>query len=208
MRERFLMELFQCKTRPLNVEDKFSEFLSGGFVAIGYPKLGDLTGLNKQDIRERLERVYHEDPAQTRYHLGMVNAFCNTMSPGDIVLIEDRNNGNVHVGVLGVYCFIGELDDIGLSHQRPVDWKAVIPRSELTPELKEFIRNRPIVTQFKHPIEVAKLERYINQQLVTTSTETNDLLRKAISILAEEMESKDVERKTRAAIAFLHYYKS
>ncbi|MEK4045677.1 hypothetical protein NSU18_18670 [Paenibacillus sp. FSL H8-0048] len=202
------MELFQCKTYPLNVEDKFNEFVTGGFIAIGYPGLDDLCGLNKQEIRERLERVYHENPARTRYHLGMVNAFCNSMSPGDFVLIEDRNNGNVHVGVLGAYSFKGNLDDVGLSHQRSVDWKAVIPRSELTTELKEFIRNRPSITQFKHPIEVAKLERYLNQQPATLGAETNELLSKALSILSEEMDSKDTERKIRAAIALLQYLKS
>lgn len=68
-------------------KDKFKEFMSENYIAIGWPDVGDINGSSKQDISTKLSKHYPELNDQAR---GLTTGFLtrfSKMNPGDIILI-------------------------------------------------------------------------------------------------------------------------
>ena len=89
-------------------------------------------------------------------HLGNVNAFVNTMKEDDIVLIAE--NEWVHIGKLEKYEYKSEYKLDGMCHRRSVNWLGKVKKDNLNEHVRELLRNRSIVTKFKHPSDIAELE--------------------------------------------------
>src|SRR4051794_40585776 len=90
------VNIFQMKSKPHGIE-RFNEFVgtkeSGpSFIAIGWPGIGDLTNVSKDEIRERLEKKYNYQGQQLATYLGAVNAFVNTIKKEDLVLISNNHD--------------------------------------------------------------------------------------------------------------------
>lgn len=209
------------KTRPEEIE-RLPEFLTLdenglGFVAIGWPGIGDLTDCSRDEIRGRLEREYrYRNPRHLGYDLGVVNGFVNTMNPDDIVLIRDGEN--VWIGILGVYHYEPERDyKGGMPHQRKVKWVASVPKRELNEKVQLFIANRNTVSQFPHPNEETGLDAIISHggnrlqpSIVLRSTRefAPSVIDKAKTTLEEYLSSPDENLRIRAAIAILELSKT
>lgn len=200
------MNIFQIKTQPHGIERK-EFFLNEGFVSIGYPNIGDLTNVDKDDIRERLHQEYGWESSQLGNHLGVVNAFVHTMEEGDIVLIVD--NEWVHIGELGKYKYEEQYESEGMCHRRYVKWIDKVEKYKLNEHVKELLRNRSIVTKFKHPYDVADLESVLNRNVSLTANINidEDIANKAIETLKNALNSEDEEIRVRAAIGILNYLK-
>ncbi|SES08114.1 hypothetical protein [Salipaludibacillus aurantiacus] len=196
------MKLFQMKSKP-HGKERLEEFLEKGYVAIGWPGIGDLSGVSKQELKERLEKKYGYQGQQLGTYLGAVNAFVNTMDKNDLVLISDGEYA--HLGIVGSYEYEKDYDndEYGICHQREVKWTATINKDELPENVTELLRNRGTITQFKHPVESAGLDRYLTSK-ETLSVET---LEKALSIVEKELNSKDLDRRFNAAVELLRFVK-
>jgi 5-methylcytosine-specific restriction protein B len=96
----------------------------GDCVAIGWGKLGDLSGLDAtRDGRDRLQNLLAErhpaNPSVTGRARNQVMNFLTAMAEGDVVLAAD---GGTVLGigrVTGEYAFDGSSD---FPHRRPVEW--------------------------------------------------------------------------------------
>lgn len=199
------MNIFQMKAKP-HGHDKLDEFLSQDYVCIGWPGIGDLTGVSKDEIRERLASKYEETGHKLGYSLGQVNAFVNTMEENDIVLI--RNKEMVHIGEVGEYQYKEEFDNDadGLCHRRSVEWGEVVPFSKLKTDIQGFVKNRHTISQFPEEIESEDIEAFLYKKEALTKDEGEKLdvlFKEALDILQEELKSENPDRRLKAASALI-----
>lgn len=199
------MNVFQMKTKPHGIE-RIQEFLNENFVCIGWPGIGELDQVGKDEIRSRLARIYKISGHQLGNKLGQVNCFVNTVRKGDIILITEKDW--VHIGVLGDYDYKENYDNDmhGMCHTRPVEWKTSVKINELEASIQQLLKNRNTICQFPDPVETSGLEKYLNKQASiskTNSSKLNDLFEDALKVLEDELKSSDPDRRLKAATELL-----
>ncbi|WDL98490.1 hypothetical protein [Alicyclobacillus sp. ALC3] len=148
-----------------------------------------------------VEAYPDDESAQIRFHLGVINAFVNTIvAERDLILVEDKSDPVTYVGIAGEYEYVGDTESVrlGLTHRRHVDWRAKVPKSDLVPEVQELLRNRPTITQFKYPQSVAMLDWVFDTEAKLDGTA--DLVHQALEVLKDDMgQTEDPLRRTLAA---------
>lgn len=200
------MNIFQIKTQPHGTE-RIDLFIKQGFVCIGYPGIGDLTNVDKDEIRDRLQQQYKWTGSQLGNHLGIVNAFVNTMKKDDSVLINE--NEWVHIGKLDDYKYDSNFESEGMCHRRNVTWIGKVKRDSLNEYVRELLRNRSIVTKFKHPADIAELDKALeNNPAKSTNIKIDEeILTRAIQVLNIALQSENEEIRVKAALGLLQYSK-
>lgn len=122
-------------------------------MCIGWPGIGDLDQVDKDELRERLAETY-----KTSGHklgniliLGQVNCFVNTIRNGDLILITDKSWA--HIGILGDYDYKDKYDnDVdGMCHRRPVEWRAHVKIDDLGASIQQLLKNQNTICQFPAP---------------------------------------------------------
>lgn len=191
------------KAKP-NSHEKLEDFLTEEYVCIGWPGIGDLSQVSKDEIRNRFQKNYQYSSHSLGYSLGQVNAFVNTMKKGDIVLVKD--NDTVHIGIVGDYRYEKQFDnDVdGLCHRRSVEWKKSVPFSKLKNDVQRFVNNRHTITKYPVEIEYENLEDllYKNESRSITRDEkerVDSLFSEALDVLEDELKSEDPEYRLKAA---------
>lgn len=207
------MNIFQVKSKPGNVE-RITEFIRDKFVAIGWTETGSLKGADKETIRKKLEEMGYKDQS-LRTNLGTVNSFVNTMSAEDVVLVTEGDI--VHIGILDDYDWEDKYTDIRCAHMRPVVWKAKVKKSDLNSEVQALLRNGTSVTKFKHPFQVAELEKYLENNETAENREQsaapvvneqyNDIAEKTLKTLEGLLNSENEQIKLEAAKELLKFLK-
>ncbi|WP_236896766.1 hypothetical protein [Clostridium beijerinckii] len=198
------MNIFQLKTQPEGIE-RGALFINENFICIGYNKLDDLTNKDKDEIREEIKEKYNCDGGKLANHLGNVNAFVNTMTKGDIVFITE--NDWVHMGNIGDYEYDSDKKQLGMCHRRNVNWIRKVQKYELNDYVRELLRNRSIITKFKHPTDIAELDKF----LIGSNTVNNEeiinynIIEKALNVLTNALDSENEEIRVKAAIGLLKY---
>lgn len=208
----FNINLFQMKTRPENRESA-GDFLQHGYVRIGWSKVPDMTFMDKEDIRSGLAEHYGYEGRSLSTNLGTLNTFAKVMKKDDVVLIS--TDGFVHIGVVGDY--VAEEVDAGRwCHKRSCNWIEMIHKDGLTDEVNSLLRNMTTVTKFPQPFITSGIPEIIgwadevepepvplkdNQGMLWE--ELDRLGAKALTIMKEEMESEDPERRRKAAVGLL-----
>lgn len=132
------------------------EFLAHGTVAIGWPGLGDLTGVDRDEIRRRLKpQAYTRGgPHQVGRESGELDRFVNEMGIGDFVVVPDV--ADIYVAeVLSDYIYRADQErpDDGYSHWRMVRYlndRKPFAREDLPDELARALRCQ--ITVFSVPI--------------------------------------------------------
>ncbi|KAF0996519.1 hypothetical protein [Geobacillus sp. TFV-3] len=76
-----MAHVFQIKTKPHGFQ-RYDEFIRDQVIGIGWPLIGKLDGISKDELRERLRNVYHYSGAKLGNALGAIWAFVNTMEQG------------------------------------------------------------------------------------------------------------------------------
>lgn len=71
------MSIFMLRSKPNNIE-RIDHFLTKNEVAIGWSETGNLTGFNKEDIRNALSDLGYQGQSLST-NLGLVNSFINEM---------------------------------------------------------------------------------------------------------------------------------
>ncbi|MCJ7988941.1 hypothetical protein MUB15_06055 [Priestia sp. OVS21] len=179
-----------------------------GFIAIGWPGIGNLTDVPKEEIKELLAKKYGYDGSHLAYALGAVNAFIHTMQLEDIVLVKENNY--VHIGKIGKYRYVEKYDNDtdGMCHQRSVEWLATVEKRDLNEKVQEHVDNRGTVTKFKHPTSMADIDMYIqNSSKNFNSTLDEETINLAIDVIKQQLHSADLDRRFHAAVELLRFVK-
>jgi 5-methylcytosine-specific restriction enzyme B len=136
----------------------------GGYAAIGWPDLGDLSSIAAGDqvkdaVRHLLEERYPGDPRNLGRKAGEIRDFVVRMQDGDVVVAADgeRVLGIGHA--TGPYRF-EETDPVGAPHRRTVKWSS-------SEEWKPPTSSEGLRTTFfplgKYPDNVIEIERRLLQ---------------------------------------------
>ncbi len=135
---------------------RMEEFLSQKMAAIGWPKLGDLKGCDREQIAERIKTHYGGSLRHVGQVTGIIDRFVNQIQIGDAIVIPDGNN--VYFGIVtGGYVYKPELAtlDEGYPHWIGVEYlfdgKAIL-RSQLPAIVFDALKGRQSV--FGLPPEV------------------------------------------------------
>lgn len=199
------MSVFQMKTKPHGIE-RLRQFLDNNFVCIGWPGIGNLQQVSKDEIRKRLEATYQSSGHKLGNMLGQVNCFVNAMQKGDFVLITEKDW--VHIGIVGEYEYHQNYDnDVdGMCHIRSVQWidREMINNCESS--IQRLLSNRNTICQYPDPVEQSGLTKYLDRQapeIKERESKLDELFKAALEILEEELKSSDPERRLKAATELL-----
>ncbi len=102
--------------------------LEGGFIAIGWDELGDVSEMEKSEFDERLEALDAEYPdgGWNKFGAGQVWTFAHEIQEGDRVVANRGTTEVLGIGtVLGAYEFV---PDERHGHRLPVTWDDLTPR--------------------------------------------------------------------------------
>lgn len=112
-----------------------SLFLKKNFIALGWPKMGDLSKLNadRDAFKAHLTKVYPEEKVgAVPVDAGQLYRFVHEMKVSDLVVYPSRQDKQIHIGrVEGLYQFNGENHE-HYHNLRPVKWLKVLPRTSFT----------------------------------------------------------------------------
>lgn len=199
------MKIFQMKTKPHGVE-RFREFIDEKFVCIGWPEIGDLTQVSKDEIRDRLEKTYNKTGHKLGNALGQVNTFVNTMKTGDVVIIAEKDWA--YIGIVGDYTYEPRYDNQqdGMCHRRSVEWTDRIHFANLESSIQRLINNRNTICEYPESIEESGIEKIIGKKPAISkenTTKLDNLFSDALKVLEEELKSTDPERRLKAATEVL-----
>ncbi len=204
------MNIFQMKTKPHDIE-RFKQFLEENFICIGWPGIGNLQGVSKEEIRKRLAAEKKVSGHKLGNMLGQVNCFVNAMQKDDLVLITEKNW--VHIGIVGDYEYCQKFDNAldGMCHRRSVRWIAREIINNCESSIQRLLSNRNTICQYANPVEQSGLGKYIDKQFPDTKereSKLEELFDIAIEILGEELKSSDSEHRVKAAIELLRLKKN
>lgn len=168
------MELYAVKSFVLG-QERLPAFVEDRFISIGFPGIGDPSGLGIEELRGRLELAQqaavrgglaHESGLET---LGFdlnksaeaIWHFVSGMKDGDYVLVSDGMQA--YLGDVGDYFYeeMSDNDEDGLCHRRGVTWLHAIPLDRLNPAVRALLCQPVPVARFGLPLPLAGLERWI-----------------------------------------------
>ncbi len=157
----------------------WDQWRAGGFVAIGWPELGDMTGISQAEFDKRSRAIVRANPKETRNGLRQAWRFLN-LRVGDRVVANRGTTEVLGIGtVIGGYTFVpGD----GLPHRIAVRWDDLAPRKvekggwrktliELDEEEFEEILQADKWEPPPEPVPVL-MERHPDYSLATWSSET------------------------------------
>lgn len=168
--------LWMLRPKP-HYKNRMKEFLDDSIIAIGWPKLGDMSKLNKEQIKEKYEANYeYKDERQLNFNSNMINNFVNNIQKGDIVLIPDDDYLYLFE-VLGDYYYdVSKApDNIGYPHQHKVELVKKVLRDNLPDSLKNGLKTRFTLSNFKnHRNEISEIiqGKPIDGNLLNTTSTT------------------------------------
>lgn len=145
--------------RPNINEKKIEELESKDLVACGWPHLGDLSGLSKEEIKMLLQKPPYE---YSKIKLGNASSaldiFVNQMKKYDLVLMPKGKFvliGNVQ----GDYTYDPTVDNDaeGYPHQRLIEWKIRVERVNLPIELRQSLKAHQVATSLTKFYDVIDL---------------------------------------------------
>ena len=110
-------------------------FLKGGFIALGWPKMGDLGALkaDREEFKKRVTQVYPgSKPGAIPTYAGELFRFIHEMKVGDIVAYPSKRDRKIHLGhVDGSYKYDPSKEE-SYPNLRPVKWLKAIPRTQFS----------------------------------------------------------------------------
>jgi len=115
--------------------DADSLFLKNGCIAVGWPKMGDLSALKptREAFKARVAEVYPEKkPGAIPNNAGQLYRFVYEIHAADIVVYPSKRDRSIHLGeVTGDYRFDPKTEP-AYPNVRPVKWRRTVPRTHFT----------------------------------------------------------------------------
>lgn len=134
-----LHSVFRLRAFP-NRKDRYQDFISNNFIAIGWPLIGDITNDSREEISAKLNEHYGKD-FKTKQVLGLTTGFfirLQSMEIGDLVLIPYQDSITI-AEVTRPYYFNKELVSEHMAHSVGIKVLKDISISELPIKLKRSI---------------------------------------------------------------------
>ena len=104
-------------------ENIFDTVEERSLVAIGWPQVDNLHGLDFDAIRAKVHEFYPSSGPREGMFAGMLDAFANQIQIGDIVLTRNPRKRQVLIGKIAEeYQFISDSDHSFLPHIHKVEW--------------------------------------------------------------------------------------
>lgn len=107
-------------------------FLQKNCIAIGWPLMGDLSGLPNEAsaYRQKLLQAYPSSkPGAIPVNAGQLRHFTRTMQVGDLVVYPSKQDRQIHIGeVTSEYIY--DANDESYPNQRLVIWHKHLPRTD------------------------------------------------------------------------------
>ncbi len=138
-------------------KDRWKEFQEQGIIAVGWPDLGDVSGKNRDEIKELLCNKYGLEGQSLGSAISQFYSFYDEISEGDCVIVPHKD-----VVIIGVvekyYIYDSSVTNEGYPHQRKISWKVKIPQNTLSLELSKKLRiPRTIINASDYVGEVENL---------------------------------------------------
>lgn len=146
------------KTKP-HSKERYQEFIRENRIGIGWPGIGSLQGVTKDEVRDRVRTVYQIHDSKLGNALGAIWSFVYRMQAGDLIGI--RHGSLVSIGIVGDYEYVPSLDNPadGFCHQRSVEWLVVEEEmAYFSEKFQETIGHRGIVTKSKYSLDELQLK--------------------------------------------------
>ncbi|QPC94794.1 restriction endonuclease [Mesorhizobium sp. INR15] len=184
-----------------------SQPIDGGFIAIGWAQLGDLSAIksDRDTFKNVVRRTFPEaKQGSIPVQAGVLFRFLYEMKEGDTVVYPSKADRMVNIGVVsGPYSY-DPNKNAEYPNQRPVTWLKHLPREDFSQaalyEIGSFIT---LFSVRKHADEfVAALEgRPISKQALQADDEgDDDSVTQAVSFQAEETTQDFVIRQLKTSI--------
>lgn len=114
-------------------------FKAKEIIAIGWPKLKNLAGKTKEEIKESVNDKYGYESIKLGNTYAVINIFVNDMQVGDLVIVP--NGDEIHFAeITNDYIFNDSSELSLIPHTRKVEWKGVVLRDDLPEELRKSLR--------------------------------------------------------------------
>lgn len=131
------------------------QFLKGGYAAIGW---SDIPDLSKIKIREELYPIYKKyypkdtSPVVIGQQVGQIGRFLLEIKKGDYVITQSVNSDHIHYGVVtGDYYYANEnKDGCPYFHRKSVKWIGEIARNVFSVPFQNSIRSSLTVFYTNH----------------------------------------------------------
>ena len=125
------------KVAPGEGAKDWDEWRDGGFIAIGWNDIGDISGMSKAEFDSRLEELLDSHPDWTKAGANQVWRFARHMQEGDRVVANQGTSEVVGLGtVAGPYYFVQKGNHW---HRRDAEWDDVEPRAVEEPGWKRTL---------------------------------------------------------------------
>lgn len=178
-----------------------TELLDGGFVSIGWDRIGDLSliGSDREALKEAQKQAYPDTktgaiPVQA----GTLHRFAFEMEVGDVIVAPYKPDSTINIGVIsGPYRYVAEAPTH--PHRRPVQWKKLgVARSVFTqPALYEIGSAITVFGVKKHAAEfLAVLDAPSNSD-GDVSAAVEQVQQQSAEDIADEPRASRVDRFTR-----------
>lgn len=134
-----LQSVYRLRAFP-NKKDHYQDFISGNFIAIGWPLIGDITNDSREEISDKLNKYYEKD-FKTKQVLGLTTGFfirLKAMKRGDLVIIPYQDFITV-AEVTKPYFYNKELVSEHMAHSVGINILKNIYISDLPIKLKRSI---------------------------------------------------------------------
>jgi MoxR-like ATPase len=101
-------------------EGQWDAWRAGGFVALGYDELGDLSDLRRADFNRVRDRLLPQHKDWSKRAVEQVWRFAHHLAEGDRIVVHNGAGEVLGIGAItGFYYFVPDVD---LGHCRPVVW--------------------------------------------------------------------------------------
>lgn len=131
-------QYFRVRAFPNHI-DRFKEFIDGGFIAIGWPEIEDVTKDSKSSISTKLSTQYPDLEGRA---LGLTTGFfvrLLSMREGDIVLIPYNNESVTLAEVTQKYSYNPNFIGDHTAHRVGIKVLKKLKVTDLPPKLKKSI---------------------------------------------------------------------
>lgn len=197
--------LWLTRAFPENI-NRIEEFLQEDIIALGWSKLPDMTGKDKDAINNELQLNNYGNSNVT---IGVLNHFFNKMNIGDLCIIPDGDK--IYLAkITSDYHYNPSKLSCGYAHQRDVEFinkNNPINRSELPDELKKSLGAQNSVANLNHRIKELK-EFLENPDTSDTNIDLKEklteLLPKAIENIKIDLNCDDPERRLKVSLEIIN----
>jgi restriction system protein len=171
-----------------------TELLDGGFVSIGWEKVGDLSkiGPDREALKAAQKQAYPESkPGAIPVQAGTLYRFAFEIAVGDVVVAPYRPDSTINIGVIsGPYQYDPEAPIH--PHRRPVQWKKLgVARSVFT---------QPALYEIGSAISVFRVKTYAAEFLAALDapSTSGEAVSAAVELVQQET-PEDVADEPRAS---------